>query len=76
MTSLPTVAESAVPGFGYGLWGGLFAVADTRDHIVNLLNKELNAFLSDPKFGKRWKATASLRAITPSGLRRIRAEVA
>lgn len=51
--NVPSVVEAGVPDFSYTLWGGLFAPAGTPDDIVNLLNKEVNAILSDPEFKKR-----------------------
>ena len=59
MTSLPqvpTVAEVAIPGFSYSLWGGLFAPADTPAAVVQSLNKEVNAFLASPDIRARFEA--------------------
>jgi tripartite-type tricarboxylate transporter receptor subunit TctC len=53
MPHVPAVAEAAVPGFSFTLWGGLFAPAGTPDEIVKLLNKEVTAFLSDPAVRSR-----------------------
>jgi tripartite-type tricarboxylate transporter receptor subunit TctC len=59
MTSLPqvpTVAEVAIPGFSYSLWGGLFAPADTPAAVVQSLNKEVNAILASPDIRARFDA--------------------
>ena len=59
MTSLPqvpTVAEVAIPGFSYSLWGGLFAPADTPAAVVQSLNKEVNAILASPDIRARFEA--------------------
>ena len=59
MTSLPqvpTVAEVAIPGFSYSLWGGLFAPADTPAVVVQSLNKEVNAILASPDIRARFEA--------------------
>jgi tripartite-type tricarboxylate transporter receptor subunit TctC len=39
---VPTVAEVAVPGFNFPIWGGLFAPAATPRDVVALLNREIN----------------------------------
>ena len=59
MTSLPqvpTVAEVAIPGFSYSLWGGLFAPADTPAAVVQSLNNEVNAILASPDIRARFEA--------------------
>ena len=59
MTSLPqvpTVAEVAIPGFSYTLWGGLFAPADTPAAVVQSLNKEVNAIMASPDIRARFEA--------------------
>ena len=59
MTSLPqvpTVAEVAIPGFSYSLWGGLFAPADTPAAVVQSLNKVVNAILASPDIRARFEA--------------------
>jgi tripartite-type tricarboxylate transporter receptor subunit TctC len=59
MTSLPdvpTVAEAGLPGFSYTLWGGLFAPAGTPAHVIESLNKEVNAALAQPDVRARLEA--------------------
>ena len=46
---VPTVAESALPGFDLSTWYGLFAPAKTPQPIVDLLNARLNAVLVLPE---------------------------
>lgn len=46
---LPTMREAGYPGYELSTWYGLSAPAKTPQAIVNLLNKELNDFLSDKK---------------------------
>lgn len=45
--SLPTVAESGVPGFDVDLWYGVLAPSATPREIVARLNREINAFISE-----------------------------
>ena len=44
---LPTVAESALPGFEALQWYGVVAPAGTPGEIVDRLNREINALLAD-----------------------------
>lgn len=46
--SLPTVAESGLPGFDATTWTGMFAPAETPDAIVRKLNSDINAILDRP----------------------------
>lgn len=48
LPELPTVAEF-VPGFEASQWYGVGAPRDTPSEIIAILNKEINAGLSDPK---------------------------
>jgi tripartite-type tricarboxylate transporter receptor subunit TctC len=52
LPDVPTVAES-VPGFEAGPFYGIGAPKDTPPEIVERLNKEINAGLTDPKFAAR-----------------------
>jgi len=47
--TLPTIAESGVPGFQSGGWYGVLAPAGTPVAVVERLNKELRAFLTEPE---------------------------
>ena len=46
---VPTVAESALPGFDLSTWYGLFAPAKTPQPVIDLLNARLNAVLLLPQ---------------------------
>jgi tripartite-type tricarboxylate transporter receptor subunit TctC len=48
LPDLPTVGES-VPGYEASQWYGIGVPKATPAPIVDLLNKEINAFLADPK---------------------------
>jgi len=52
MPSLPTIAESGVPGFEASTWHGLVAVAGTPPAVQAKLNSEVNAVLKDPQVNK------------------------
>jgi tripartite-type tricarboxylate transporter receptor subunit TctC len=45
---LPSISET-VPGFESSIWFGIGAPKNTPPEIVNLLNKEINAGLANPK---------------------------
>lgn len=67
LPQVPTVAESVVPGFGYSLWGGLFAPAETPDAVIALLNREINAILVEPAMRERLEADGTaVRQNTPA----------
>ena len=46
---VPTVAESALPGFDLSTWYGLFAPAKTPQPVIDLLSARLNAVLQLPQ---------------------------
>ena len=46
---VPTVAESALPGFDLSTWYGLFAPAKTSPAVIQLLNAKLNEVLKLPQ---------------------------
>ena len=48
----PTVSDF-VPGYDASAWGGVGAPRDTPAEIVDILNKEINAGLADPKVKAR-----------------------
>lgn len=56
LPQVPTVAEAALPGFSYSLWGGLFAPADTPSAIVQSLNREVNAIMASTEIHSRFVA--------------------
>lgn len=53
LPDIPTVAELAVPGFDFTLWGGIFVHAKTPPEIVSLLNKEANLAYRRPEVKAR-----------------------
>ena len=55
MPSLPTVAESGMPGFEMVAWHIIAVPAGTPDGIVRLLNQKINAALKDPVVMKRFE---------------------
>jgi tripartite-type tricarboxylate transporter receptor subunit TctC len=48
--SVPTIAESGLPGYDMATWYGLVAPANLPEPIRIRLNKELQIILADPKF--------------------------
>jgi tripartite-type tricarboxylate transporter receptor subunit TctC len=46
---VPTVAELAIPGFDFSLWGGMFAPAATPKDIITRLNTEFLRVLTQPE---------------------------
>jgi tripartite-type tricarboxylate transporter receptor subunit TctC len=63
LPNVPTVAEAAVPGFEFSLWGGYFAPRETPDAIVNRLNTEIHRVLAEPDLRARFEAEGS--AVAP-----------
>ena len=49
LPDVPTFIESGVPGFVVNSWVGLLAPAKTPKAVVERLNTELNAILTDPQ---------------------------
>ena len=52
LTDIPTVSDF-VPGYEASAWYGIGAPRNTPAEIVDKLNKEINAALSDPKIKAR-----------------------
>jgi tripartite-type tricarboxylate transporter receptor subunit TctC len=76
LPQVPTVAEAAVPGFDFSLWGGLFAPRETPDAIVNQLNIEINKVLAEPDLRARFETEgAAVEPMTAAGFESfVRAE--
>jgi tripartite-type tricarboxylate transporter receptor subunit TctC len=53
---IPTVAESALPGYEASTWFGLFATAGTPRDIVMKINSEIAKILADPAFREKFLA--------------------
>lgn len=49
LATVPTIAEAAIPGFNYSLWGGLFAPIGTPKIAIQSLNREVNLILASPE---------------------------
>jgi tripartite-type tricarboxylate transporter receptor subunit TctC len=60
---VPTIAESALPGFDLSTWYGLFAPAKTPQPIIQQLNSRLNALLQLPEA----KASFAKMGFDPAG---------
>ena len=66
MPSLPTVAESGMPGFEMVAWHIIAAPAGTPASVVKLLNQKIQAALADPVVRQRFeKGGAELLAMSP-----------
>jgi tripartite-type tricarboxylate transporter receptor subunit TctC len=52
LPGVPTVAET-VPGYEASAWFGMGAPKDTPRHIIERLNREINAALQDPEMQKK-----------------------
>jgi tripartite-type tricarboxylate transporter receptor subunit TctC len=64
--SVPTLAESGLPGYEAGSWYGLFAPAGTPRAIVDRLNAETQRIFSDPAFRDRVLAPSFIYSIASS----------
>jgi len=53
LPDIPTVGEF-VPGFETSAWGGVGAPRETPTEIIDKLNREINAALTDPKIKARF----------------------
>jgi tripartite-type tricarboxylate transporter receptor subunit TctC len=52
LPNIPSIAE-LVPNYEASAWQGICAPRDTPAQIIDTLNKEVNASLAEPTFGKR-----------------------
>ncbi|HMJ45306.1 MAG TPA: tripartite tricarboxylate transporter substrate binding protein [Pseudolabrys sp.] len=52
LPGIPTIGET-LPGFGAGGWQGVCAPSKTPADIVDMLNREINTVLADPKLKTR-----------------------
>ncbi len=60
---IPTVAEQGVPGFESSAWSGLMAPANTPKHVIDTLNRVVNAALRDPAIGKQLSPRGELQIL-------------
>ena len=51
---VPTVDEAGVKGFDVVTWNGAFAPAGTPPEVIETLNREMRAALSDPELVQRY----------------------
>jgi tripartite-type tricarboxylate transporter receptor subunit TctC len=74
LPDVPTIGES-VPGYVGGGWSGIGAPAHTPREIVDLLNREVNAALADPKIKGRLDNLGSpVLMMSPAEFRKLIAE--
>lgn len=64
LPDVPTIAESAIPGFNFSTWTGLFAPKGTPRAALNRLNAEVAKTLNEPAVKERY---ASLGATAQPG---------
>ncbi|SSW64928.1 Bug family tripartite tricarboxylate transporter substrate binding protein [Achromobacter agilis] len=56
LPDVPTVAETAVPGFEMGAWQGVVVPAGTPEPVIEKLNAEIRRALQSPEMQKQLKA--------------------
>ena len=56
LASLPTLAESGLPGFNFSVWHGLYAPRGTPPAVLEKINAALRSALKDPELIKRQEA--------------------
>lgn len=66
LPEVPTIAETAIPGFDWDQWYGLFAPAKTPRAIVDLLSKEMVRVLAMPEIRERLATRGSLAKSSPT----------
>ena len=64
--SVPTLAESGVPGYEATIWFGLLAPAGTPPAIVMRLSNDINKVLSQPKMREQFN-TVDITPTSPEG---------
>ena len=64
--SVPTLAESGVPGYEATIWFGLLAPAGTPTAIVTRLSNDINKVLSQPKMREQFN-TVDITPTSPDG---------
>jgi len=78
LPDIPTLAETAVPGFDVSIWLGVLAPGGTRAAIVNQLNAVINRILQEGEMRKQLLALgAEPGSATPAEFQaHIRSEIA
>ncbi|WP_278486136.1 Bug family tripartite tricarboxylate transporter substrate binding protein [Achromobacter insolitus] len=64
LPDVPTFAEAGVKDMYASAWYGIVAPAGTPPHVVQRLNKEVNAVVADPEMKKRMEG---MGALVPEG---------
>ena len=64
--SVPTLAESGLPGYEAGSWYGLFAPRGTPQDIVDKLSAQTQKIFNDPEFREKFLAPNFIYSITSS----------
>lgn len=77
LPDVPTIAESALPGFEWDQWYGMFMPAKTPRAIVNQVNAEMKRILSSPAITNRLNVRGSWPNVsTPQQFeKKVRAEI-
>src|SRR3954451_2356708 len=63
--NIPTLSEAGVPGFDASAWQMIVAPAKTPPAIVNKLNAELHAIVSDEAVNREINARGHIATVTP-----------
>ena len=67
LPNVPTAEEAGLPGYQASIWLGIMAPAGTPKEIVDTLNAEIVAYLSQPALKADWAKTGAIPMImTPS----------
>jgi tripartite-type tricarboxylate transporter receptor subunit TctC len=64
LPDVPTLAEAGLPGFRWDSWGAIFVPAKTPRPIINKLNREITAALTQPDVQKQMRALGAEPAPT------------
>ena len=77
LPDVPTVAESALPGYEYQAWFGAFAPAGTPRPVVERIGREIARVVALPEVAKQFQAQGEdVRTGTPEEFTRfVRAEI-
>ena len=67
LASLPTLAESGLPGFSFSVWHGLYAARGTPPAVIEKINAALRTALKDPELIKRQEALG-IKVVTDARL--------
>ena len=74
LPDVPTVSDF-VPGYEASFWTGIGAPKDTPAEVVDTLNQEINAGLSDPKMNTRFEELgATALAGSPADFKKLIAD--